>query len=198
MFLRSAPFLESSAHAVSKAWSSSIYSQRSLVVSAGKLKKRIGSLDLEEPLHVHDFHPSNRSKGKGKEPKPEIPGKGTQTEDSKLFRSAIDERKFRKIFVERHGQRIKLLTPVVLSARVTHICKQGKLQDAIELVKSSPKGAQNAVVWANLIGFVIGSKKYKESYRLFTEVSWFPPVLFISLFMHLDETPWDQAHIPHL
>ncbi|GJJ15628.1 hypothetical protein Clacol_009906 [Clathrus columnatus] len=82
----------------------------------------------------------------------------------------LDERKFRKKIITRDGLSIKLLTPVILSARITKLFQQGRLQEAINMVKYSPLDAQNAAVWATLIGFVMSEKKYKEAFRLFTEM----------------------------
>ncbi|KIJ51171.1 hypothetical protein M422DRAFT_203188, partial [Sphaerobolus stellatus SS14] len=38
------------------------------------------------------------------------------------------------------------------------------------MVKNSPTDAQNSAVWATLMGFAMGQKKYKEAYRLFTDM----------------------------
>lgn len=91
----------------------------------------------------------------------------------------LDEGEFRKKFVIRDGKTIKLLTPVVLSTRIKKLYEQGQLQEAIDMVKHSPPDAQNAVVWATLIGFVMSEKRYKEGYKLFNDVSFVSPTFHL-------------------
>lgn len=66
-----------------------------------------------------------------------------------------------------------MLTPVVLSARIAKLAEQGRLQEAIDMVRNSPPDAQNAAVWSTLITLVMSQKKYKEAYKLFNDVRHF-------------------------
>jgi len=168
MFLRS--LLEPSTSALSRVWKPGTIPTRGIVVPPGKSVEvvsgfRSRNADIE-PLQLKGFKPSQRSKDKERESSHSPSQRGRAPKHY----SVSEEAKFRTKVIERDGKRIKLLTPNILSSRITRLCHDDKLSEAIEMVKNSPKDAQNSAVWAVLIGFTMEKKKYKEAFRLFTDV----------------------------
>ena len=63
-----------------------------------------------------------------------------------------------------------LLEPHVLSNRLLKLCEAGKLDDAINMLKNSPRDAQNAVVWNTMIWECMKDAQYQLAYKLYTDV----------------------------
>lgn len=65
----------------------------------------------------------------------------------------------------------KLLRPRELSQRLKVLSDQNKLTDAVALLKSSPKDAQNVPVWNTLIWQCLKAKQFQLAFRLYVDVS---------------------------
>jgi hypothetical protein len=65
----------------------------------------------------------------------------------------------------------KLLQPHVLSARLKKLSNDGKLDDAIEMLKNSPLDAQNVPVWNTMVWECLKAKRWALAYKLYTDVS---------------------------
>jgi hypothetical protein len=71
----------------------------------------------------------------------------------------------------RVGPSKRLLLPHVLSVRLKKSCEEGKINDAVTMLKNSPLDAQNTAVWNTLIWECMKAKRFKLSYELFIDVS---------------------------
>ena len=66
---------------------------------------------------------------------------------------------------------MKPLEPHVLSARLKRSCEEGKVDDAVFMLKNAPLDAQNTQVWNTLIWECLKVKRYQLAYQLFVDVS---------------------------
>jgi len=66
---------------------------------------------------------------------------------------------------------MKPLEPHVLSARLKRSCNEGKVDDAVFMLKNAPLDAQNTQVWNTLIWECLKVKRYQLAYQLFVDVS---------------------------
>jgi len=66
---------------------------------------------------------------------------------------------------------MKPLEPHVLSARLKRSCDDGKVDDAVFMLKNAPLDAQNTQVWNTLIWECLKVKRYQLAYQLFVDVS---------------------------
>ncbi|KAG5646557.1 hypothetical protein DXG03_002860 [Asterophora parasitica] len=65
---------------------------------------------------------------------------------------------------------IRLLEPHVLSARLKKLCDANKVDDAVAMLKNSPRDAQNTQVWNTLIWECMKVKRFNLSYQLYTDM----------------------------
>jgi hypothetical protein len=65
----------------------------------------------------------------------------------------------------------RMLRPHVLSERLKKLCSEGKVDDAVALLKKMPLDAQNTPVWNTLIWECMKVERYALAYRLFVDVS---------------------------
>ena len=65
---------------------------------------------------------------------------------------------------------MKPLQPHVLSARLKRLCEEGKVDDAVFMLKNAPLDAQNTQVWNTLIWECMKVKRYQLAYQLFVDV----------------------------
>lgn len=86
-------------------------------------------------------------------------------------RDSYQNQKTRK-FVSRHERapEKRLLKPHVLSARLTKLCSEDKLNEAVNMLKNVPLDAQNTTVWNTLVHHVGRAGRYQLAYQLWTEV----------------------------
>ncbi|KII95203.1 hypothetical protein PLICRDRAFT_149719 [Plicaturopsis crispa FD-325 SS-3] len=63
-----------------------------------------------------------------------------------------------------------LLHPHVLSQRLKKLCEDGKVDEAVGMLKSSPLDAQNPPVWNTLVWECMKAQRYTLAYRLFTDM----------------------------
>lgn len=82
--------------------------------------------------------------------------------------STVSSRAFRPSRLPSEG----ILRPAAISQRIHSLSSNGKLQEAIDLVKSSPIYSQNTVVWNTLLAKVLEKEKYGVAYQLYTDVRW--------------------------
>jgi len=66
---------------------------------------------------------------------------------------------------------LKPLEPHVLSARLKTLCDEGKVDNAVFMLKNAPLDAQNTQVWNTLIWECLKVKRYQLAYQLFVDVS---------------------------
>jgi len=66
---------------------------------------------------------------------------------------------------------MKPLQPHVLSTRLKRLCDEGKVDDAVFMLKNAPLDAQNTQVWNTLIWECLKVKRYQLAYQLFVDVS---------------------------
>ncbi|EJU06554.1 hypothetical protein DACRYDRAFT_103501 [Dacryopinax primogenitus] len=62
------------------------------------------------------------------------------------------------------------MRPYELAQRVTKLCEQGKLDEAISYVKSAPTASQNAIVWNTLIMYAFNAYQINTGYTLFIDM----------------------------
>jgi hypothetical protein len=77
---------------------------------------------------------------------------------------------------------IRLLEPHVLSARLKKLSDNGKIGEAIVMLKNAPLDAQNTQVWNTMIWETLKAKRYSLAYQLYIDVC---PVLLHSLLVSL-------------
>ncbi|TFK28746.1 hypothetical protein FA15DRAFT_664788 [Coprinopsis marcescibilis] len=65
---------------------------------------------------------------------------------------------------------MKLLDPYILSKRVRRLCDEGKLDDAVAMVKNSPRDAINVPVWNTLIWESMKKKRFQLAYKLYVDM----------------------------
>jgi len=65
----------------------------------------------------------------------------------------------------------RLLRPYALSGRLLQLSREGKLDEAIEVLQTSPKDAKNIKVWNTMIQQCMEARHYKQAFRLYTDVS---------------------------
>lgn len=85
----------------------------------------------------------------------------------------------------------RLLRPFDLSQHLRNLCKEDRIDDAVQKLKTTPLDAQNVAVWSTLIKLVIDAKRYQLAYELFVDVSLLlRHSLFVNhvLFAFTDET----------
>lgn len=58
-----------------------------------------------------------------------------------------------------------------MSAKVHKICKDGKVEDAVEYVQNLPADALNIAVWNTLIMCAGQEKKYRLAHQVYIDVS---------------------------
>ncbi|TFK43536.1 hypothetical protein BDQ12DRAFT_184421 [Crucibulum laeve] len=71
---------------------------------------------------------------------------------------------------EHKSDKIKLLEPHVLSARLKKLCDAGKVDDAVAMLKNAPLDAQNTPVWNTLIWESMKAKRFQLGYQLFVDM----------------------------
>ncbi|RPD67095.1 hypothetical protein L226DRAFT_452414 [Lentinus tigrinus ALCF2SS1-7] len=64
----------------------------------------------------------------------------------------------------------RLLKPHVLSGRLTKLCDEGKLDEAVETLKNMPLDAQNVSVWNTLVSHAGRRNRFQLAYQLHTEM----------------------------
>lgn len=64
----------------------------------------------------------------------------------------------------------RLLEPHVLSGRLKKLCDDGKIDDAVYMLKNAPLDAQNSQVWNTLIWECLKGKRFQMGYQLFVDV----------------------------
>lgn len=67
-------------------------------------------------------------------------------------------------------QEKRLLKPHILSGRLTKLCEEGKLDEAVEMLKNMPLDAQNVSVWSTLVAHAGRQNRFQLAYQLHTEV----------------------------
>ncbi|KAG6817402.1 hypothetical protein H0H87_009046 [Tephrocybe sp. NHM501043] len=65
---------------------------------------------------------------------------------------------------------IKLLEPHTLSGRLKKLCDANKIDQAVAMLKSTPRDAQNTQVWNTLIWECMKAKRFNLSYQLYTDM----------------------------
>jgi pentatricopeptide repeat protein len=65
----------------------------------------------------------------------------------------------------------RLLLPYALSRRLLKLTQEGKLDEAIEVLQTSPNDAKNIKVWNTMIQQCMNARRYKQAFRLYTDVS---------------------------
>lgn len=69
------------------------------------------------------------------------------------------------------GERPKrMLEPHVLSGRLKALCDDGKLDIAVDMLKTAPLDSQSTPVWNTLIWEALKAQRWNLSYKLFTDV----------------------------
>ena len=63
-----------------------------------------------------------------------------------------------------------LLLPHVLSKRLTNLASQGQLDQAVDMLQSSPLDASNVATWNTLLLHCMMENRFKLGYKLFTDV----------------------------
>lgn len=69
------------------------------------------------------------------------------------------------------AEKRRMLAPYDLSLRLRKLAQEGKIDEALELLQTSPSDAQNTIVWNTMILIMFGAKKYKAAYQLYVDVS---------------------------
>ncbi|KAG6821282.1 hypothetical protein H0H93_002392 [Arthromyces matolae] len=64
----------------------------------------------------------------------------------------------------------ELLDSFVLSNRLKKLCNVGNVDGAVELLKNSPRDAQNVVVWNTLIWESMKAERFSLAYRLYVDM----------------------------
>jgi len=64
----------------------------------------------------------------------------------------------------------RLLEPYVLSRRLTNLTSQGRFDEAVDMLRTSPLDASNVVTWNTLMLHCMREKRFKLGYKLFTHV----------------------------
>ncbi|OSD04313.1 hypothetical protein PYCCODRAFT_1476342 [Trametes coccinea BRFM310] len=74
----------------------------------------------------------------------------------------------------------RLLQPHVLSQRLSRMCQDGKLDEALEYLKTLPLDAQNTSVWNTLISQAKEQQRFRLAYQIFVEMKrrGFKPTLY--------------------
>ncbi|GLB33804.1 putative PPR repeat family protein [Lyophyllum shimeji] len=105
-------------------------------------------------------------------PKSAIPNRTPQKQDEepvspkKVFRSRhLDASK-----EQASKSTIRLLEPHVLSARLKKLCDANKIDEAVSMLKNSPRDAQNTPVWNTLIWESMKAKRFNLAYQLYTDM----------------------------
>ncbi|KZP00158.1 hypothetical protein CALVIDRAFT_560755 [Calocera viscosa TUFC12733] len=62
------------------------------------------------------------------------------------------------------------MRPYDLAQRVTKLAEDGKIDDAISFVKSSPLASQNTIVWNTLLMYIFKSGRFNAGYSLFIDM----------------------------
>lgn len=63
-----------------------------------------------------------------------------------------------------------MLRPSVLSERIKKLAEQGKLDDAVTMLKNAPLDAQNTIVWNTIIAQCMQARHYKLAWQLYNDV----------------------------
>lgn len=63
-----------------------------------------------------------------------------------------------------------LLDPYVLAKRLRSLCEEGKVDDAVDMLKNSPRDAMNAVVWNTIIWEALKRQRFQLAYKLYVDV----------------------------
>jgi len=64
----------------------------------------------------------------------------------------------------------RLLKPYVLSQRLTNLASQGRSDEAVDMLRSSPLDASSVATWNTLIWHCMKEKRFKLGYKLLTDV----------------------------
>ncbi|KAH8106151.1 hypothetical protein BXZ70DRAFT_418648 [Cristinia sonorae] len=62
------------------------------------------------------------------------------------------------------------LEPFVLGKRLSRLCQEGDLELAIKTLQTSPRDAQNVVVWNMMMTECLRANKYKTAYGVYTDM----------------------------
>ncbi|KAG6814175.1 hypothetical protein H0H92_000851 [Tricholoma furcatifolium] len=95
-------------------------------------------------------------------------GKQTNTppEADKVYRS----RHYNPTTPEQDKSNMRLLEPYTLAKRLKKLCDENKIDAAVEMLKNSPRDAQNTQVWNTLIWECMKVKRFTLSYKLYTDM----------------------------
>jgi hypothetical protein len=110
---------------------------------------------------------ANSTAGSGRARSREPTNKEISFDNSKYKRSSST--KAGKI--ARGARPRRLLEPHILSQRLKKLCEGGRLEVAIDTLKSAPLDSQSTPVWNTLIWEVLKAQRWNLSYKLYTDVS---------------------------
>ncbi len=65
---------------------------------------------------------------------------------------------------------LKLLEPHVLSQRIKKLCDRGQIDEAVSLLRTSPRDAQNTIVWNGLIWEAMKLHRHQLAWLLYVDV----------------------------
>ena len=104
-------------------------------------------------------------------------GKSSPTSSQSIQPRSEDRRKPRRRLdpQSRTAQRTEaprkpLLKPYALTQRLTRLCADGKLDEAVAHLQSMPLDAQNVSTWTTVISRLLQAERYQAAYRLYIDV----------------------------
>lgn len=63
-----------------------------------------------------------------------------------------------------------LLDPYVLAKRLRTLCESGKVDDAVDMLKNSPRDSMNAIVWNTIIWEAMKRQRFQLAYKLYVDM----------------------------
>ncbi|EAU84780.1 hypothetical protein CC1G_00299 [Coprinopsis cinerea okayama7 len=68
------------------------------------------------------------------------------------------------------SKEIKLLDPYILAKRLRALCQAGKVDDAVAMLKNSPRDAMNTPVWNTMIWEALKNRRFQLAYKLYVDM----------------------------
>ncbi|KAF7790856.1 hypothetical protein EIP86_001814 [Pleurotus ostreatoroseus] len=135
------------------------YGVNALLPTIDAVQQRFLNVDLPSPKRpfTPQLPPSPRSKSESR---------ASNSTPSKNSRKDADKRRR----VGEASDAKPLLRPSVLSERIKKLAEQGKLDDAITMLKNAPLDAQNTIVWNTIIFQCMQARHYKLAWQLYNDM----------------------------
>ncbi|KAJ3559185.1 hypothetical protein NM688_g495 [Phlebia brevispora] len=152
---------------------------RDLIPICDALHSRaFGTEPNRDPKRPSSFPPQYPSKGPSRFPPP--PARYPKAGQKVDFRHSRDgpkadlrqrtDKQRAVRYVAQPTETKHLLRPSELSERLKKLAAQGRLDDAVTMLKNAPLDAQNAIVWNTLLVLCMKERRFKLAYQMYTDM----------------------------